>query len=526
VKRIGLMLGAFALLTTPATEAAAFCGFYVSGAGASLYNHGSLVVLMRDGSRTVVSMQNDYQGPPEGFALVVPVPEVLAEEQVRTLERDVFQKVDRLAAPRLVEYWEQDPCPEPAYYDRSELESVALADSGSDEPDGGDQEEPRDLGVRVEAEFAVAEYDVVILSAAHSAGLDAWLRQNDYRIPNGAERVLRAYVEQDMKFFVAKVDPARVTFDGESAILSPLRFHYDSEELFLPIRLGMLNSDGEQDLLVHVLARGMRFEVANYDNYAIPSNIVVSAAVREDFGAFYQALFTRMAEAHPRAVVTEYAWRAGSCDPCPEPPLDADAIVSLGADVIPTYERAIRDGRVQTGFENDFVLTRMHLRYGSEDSTGEDLYFRPAPAIEGGRGTPDPEGQLSVGVRGYSVNNFQARYAVLHAWEGAIECEQPRRGMWGGPPSTQQGSSQPIAAAGLAFGGGGGGASLEQLLGAMPQLGLDTDTLPQGEVTAPPPPELPPGGGCARCGAGGSASVSGVVVAFAWIAVFLRRRRR
>ena len=49
----------------------------------------------------------------EDFGMVVPVPEVLEEDQVRVLPAEVFARVERLAAPRLVEYWEQDPCPEP-----------------------------------------------------------------------------------------------------------------------------------------------------------------------------------------------------------------------------------------------------------------------------------------------------------------------------------------------------------------------------------------------------------------------------
>ena len=92
-------------------EARAFCGFYVSGADAQLTNNATQVVLMRDGTRTVLSMQNNYQGPPQDFAMVVPVPVVLQKENVKTLPRDVFDRVDQLTAPRLVEYWEQDPCP-------------------------------------------------------------------------------------------------------------------------------------------------------------------------------------------------------------------------------------------------------------------------------------------------------------------------------------------------------------------------------------------------------------------------------
>src|SRR5688572_12877312 len=99
-----------AAIATASARADAFCGFYVSGADAKLFNNATIVVLLRDGTRTVLSMQNNYQGPPENFAMVVPVPVVLQKENVKTLPREAFDRVDRLAAPRLVEYWEQDPC--------------------------------------------------------------------------------------------------------------------------------------------------------------------------------------------------------------------------------------------------------------------------------------------------------------------------------------------------------------------------------------------------------------------------------
>src|SRR5262249_26393031 len=123
--------------------------------------------------------------------------------------------------------------------------------------------------VTIEAQFSVGEYEVVVLSAQDSTALDAWLRQNHYKIPEGAEPVLRPYVQGGMKFFVAKVDVAKVRFENGMAMLSPLRFHYDTETFGLPVRLGLLNSAGTQDLVVHVLARGKRYEVANYPNVTI-----------------------------------------------------------------------------------------------------------------------------------------------------------------------------------------------------------------------------------------------------------------
>jgi len=80
-------------------RAAAFCGFYVAGGDQKMFNDATQVVLMRLGTRTVLSMQNNYKGPPEAFAMVVPVPVVLHEGDVKTLTRDVFERVEQMAIP-------------------------------------------------------------------------------------------------------------------------------------------------------------------------------------------------------------------------------------------------------------------------------------------------------------------------------------------------------------------------------------------------------------------------------------------
>ena len=109
-----LLLAAGSLTITLApSEAQAFCGFYVSGADQEMFNNATMVVMMREGTKTVLSMRNNYEGPPENFAMIVPVPQVLEEENVKVLKDDIFNKVDKLASPRLVEYWEQDPCYKP-----------------------------------------------------------------------------------------------------------------------------------------------------------------------------------------------------------------------------------------------------------------------------------------------------------------------------------------------------------------------------------------------------------------------------
>ena len=476
------------------TESQAFCGFYVGGADHSLYANATMVTLMRDGNRTVLSMQNDYQGPPEGFAMVVPVPVVLHEEDVRTLPRDLFARIDTLAAPRLVEYWEHDPCAPQVEYMNS-MPGVVLAECATSDS----SESNEALQVRIEAQFAVGEYDIVILSAGDSTGLETWLHREHYNIPEGAGAALRPYVEAGTKFFVARVDPTRVTFENGRAVLSPLRFHYDSPEFWLPVRLGLLSSAGQQDLIVHILARNQRFEVANYANVTIPTNLRVVDAVRDEFGGFYEYVFRETIAHNPRTVVTEYAWDAQSCDPCPGPTLTPEDITTLGADVIADHA------------PYGFTLTRLHYRYSPED-LNEDLVFRTAGPIEGGRGIPDAEGVMTQGASisqygGNSFparetsNRFQGRYVILHPFEGEVTCESPQRGRWGGPPGSYdgsppstQGSSNTAMAGAITSAPMQGEAMLQGPINWQQGQGTQPSTSLGGAV-----PLAPRGGSCASC---------------------------
>src|SRR5215217_6768722 len=101
------IIAAALALTAGARSADAFCGFYVATGNEPMFNDATQVVLMRKGTRTVLSMQNHYKGPPEGFAMVIPVPTVLKEGDVKTLTPEVFDLVEQMGSPRLVEYWEQ-----------------------------------------------------------------------------------------------------------------------------------------------------------------------------------------------------------------------------------------------------------------------------------------------------------------------------------------------------------------------------------------------------------------------------------
>ena len=91
----------------------AFCGFYVGKADTKLFNQASQVALVREGDHTVLTMANDFQGDPKEFALVVPVPTFIERRQIAVVEKGLLDHLDAFSAPRLVEYFDPDPCAPP-----------------------------------------------------------------------------------------------------------------------------------------------------------------------------------------------------------------------------------------------------------------------------------------------------------------------------------------------------------------------------------------------------------------------------
>jgi hypothetical protein len=441
----------------------------------------------------------------------------LKKENVKTLPADVFGRVDRLAAPRLVEYWEQDPC-RPPMRDMEMLRSVSVTESVQEE---SIQEVAEKHGVTIESRFSVGEYNVLVLSAKDSLGLDTFLRSQRYKIPAGAEPYLRPYVTQGSKFFVAKVDVKKVKFENGQAMLSPLRFHYDSDTFSLPVRLGLINSAGTQDLIVHVLGR-TRYEVANYENFAIPTNIRVNDTVKPAFGTFYASLFDKVLAKHPHAVVTEYAWGSGSCDPCPEPPLNVSDLATLGVDALPGYEGA-KEAPPEIAYS--FILTRLHARYDSS-ALGEDLVFREAPPIMGGNGIPDADGKMTRGAQPGGINMFQGRYVMLHPWTGPIACEKPQRGIWGGPINQVAGPT--LLANNTAFAPRGGHLSSFLQTNEVEGEVAEDAVLPSGPVSGVAPLPPPMNRGCGACATANPRDGMGPIVALfaAGLAGVWRRARR
>ncbi len=377
-----------AQLAVSVEPASAFCGFYVAQADAKLFNKASKVVLTRNGRQTAITMASDYEGEPSEFALVIPVPSFIKKDQISVVDTKTINHLDAYTAPRLVEYFDPDPCQQDRLMALSALPVPAAVRRGS---------LPEYRGVQVEARYGVAEYDVSILSAEESDGLVRWLTDNGYKIPRGAEPVIGSYIKQKMHFFVAKVNLKRMQDSGR-AYLRPLQVRYETAKFMLPLRLGTVNANGPQDLVIYALTPHGRIEASNYRTIKVPSDVDVPLFVKSDFASFYKATFERaVARENMHGVFVEYAWDMGWCDPCAAAPMSKAELTELGA--------LWNDGdgtvanRFPAGSGNDPFVTRLHVRYDAQ-SFPEDLNF-----VE----TSDRE-------------NFQGRYILHHPATSTTAC--------------------------------------------------------------------------------------------------------
>ncbi len=382
-----------------AAQANAFCGFYVAKAETDLFNQSSKVALVRDGDRTVITMANDYQGDPTEFAMVIPVPTVIKKEQVHISDASLLDHLDAYTAPRLVEYFDDNPCME------RELIVTAQRMRGQSAPEAvSDFSSAKSLGVTIEESFSVGEYDILILSAKESDGLQTWLSDNGYKVPKKAERTLGSYIKQDMKFFVAKVNLEEKAKQG-GEMLRPIAVAYESPKFMLPIRLGTVNANGDQDLFVYALTRDGQVETTNYRTQKIPTGEELPIFIKDDFGDFYKDMYKTAAKREGgHGVFMEYAWDMNWCDPCAADPLSNEQLQELG--VFWLNDRPNKPGIMPRrpgpkSMAKDVYVTRLHVRYDAE-SFPEDLKFK------------------STGNR----QNFQGRYVLRHAYDGEMNCPE------------------------------------------------------------------------------------------------------
>lgn len=282
------------------------------------------VLLLHENGRSIVALAPSVRGPQKPLAVVVPL-QAAAVETLHSVPVTIFERTDKLAAPRLDELWELDPCElhpdqqgEPPAGSASASASAAAAPGGGATVDG--------------------DYQITILRGDDATDPAKWLKDHGYKLADGAAEGLSAAAKPGTAFAVARIDGARLGFDKEVARLPPLSFVMNGA-VSLPLQLTSIGAPGGHDVLIDVLSPVARLEAANLLNIAVPTNLDAKEEARGDLDGLYRAALDYTFEKTPGAAITEYAWLAASCDGCPPgTALGAEDILGLGAERLPSAE--------------------------------------------------------------------------------------------------------------------------------------------------------------------------------------------
>jgi hypothetical protein len=452
-------------------SAAAFPGFFASKKSEPIKNHSTQIAVMKKGADTVVSVMPDYDGPIEGFAMVLLVPSDVTTDKVTTLKRDFIDRLDSLTAPRFHEYWEQDPC-DPGPAEQEWERNLKVAPAAPAASTGAAPLKPaKELFLDTKAKQKEGEYKFTLLDAG--ADVVAWLTSRGYKPPEGAAAAVKGY--GSLRPLVAEVDAKRIELTGDNlAVLSPIRFATSQPWDTIPSKVGLLNAPKEQELLIYTIDPESRYEAKNYKTIFPPTNIELDFSAKERMGEFYNALYDLILAKNPQSFLSEYAWPTDGCgQPCATEPLMLSELLSLGGDYfeqsLPEAERhpkppaltkeeekafkesikelkpkekrdrekMFKQERV-TVVENKgllarhkYVVSRLHYRY-DEKTLPNDPQLGAATPAAGGTALPKGKtGEASTEVKTGDVNKLQTRYNNFHPWVPVIQCPNPDRYKWG-----------------------------------------------------------------------------------------------
>lgn len=253
------------------------------------------VLILREDGRSLVTVQPTVRGPAKPLAVVVPLP-AAAAASLRTMPVIPFERTDKLAAPRLDEVWELDPCELHPDHQAPPAPPSGAPSAGSAAPSAA------------AAPVIDGNYEITVLGAADSANASKWLGEHGYKVPEGAETALAAAITKPGTVLaIARIDGARLTYEKDEARLPPLGFLVSGAEP-LPLRLASLGAPGPHDVVVDVLAAGgRRVEAANLLNQAVPTNLDVRDEAKGDLDGLHRAVLDYALEKTPGAALTEYA---------------------------------------------------------------------------------------------------------------------------------------------------------------------------------------------------------------------------
>ncbi|MCB9687811.1 MAG: DUF2330 domain-containing protein [Alphaproteobacteria bacterium] len=363
--------------------AQAFCGTYLGPAGDAPSNGESVLVLSMVNGHTVLTMANDFEGDVEEFGLLVPVPAGFDAASVVVPDAGALETLDVYSGPRVVGYTCEQVWDGQVHRNESQYSAGGCSGTGTTRVETTttttgvtttslSDAELRDVIVKSRA--TVGAYELAVVAADDTEGLQEWLDVNGLAMSAEVEPVIQQFMDRGTWFLAATVSAGT-----DAAWLEPLQLIYDSELRAIPLKLGTTSSEGVQDLVLYTLATS-RVRITNYEESVIEDECMPKGSSFYD-DAVDDALLSD--EPTDRATwAVEYGWGAGKCDPCTDNgPLDPDTLATLGwHEAFAPYVTRIRMRYTPDQIDEDVLLQltgdgrTSQLRYVDYDAKLEDLF--------------------------------------------------------------------------------------------------------------------------------------------------------
>lgn len=275
--RLASLAAALGVASLAPATALACGGFFCSATPVD--QQAERIIFVQEDSDTVTSyVEIAYQGEPEGFAWVVPVPSV---PLLDVWHGGAFNALDLLTQPQF------------------ELPWLCLAEAGAfDDADGAPAPDPGE--VEVLDRQRVGPFDTATIESDDPRALVEWLRVNDYRITPAMEPFIAMYTREGLKFLAMKLAPGE-----ETDAIQPIKMTYDAASPMVPLRLTAVAAQLEMGVKVWVLGQ------QRYGAAGAPDVTIEDADLRFDPNTWqtnYAALVARKVDENGgRGFITELA---------------------------------------------------------------------------------------------------------------------------------------------------------------------------------------------------------------------------
>lgn len=329
-------------------------------------------IILHNGETETLLVETAAENARSDYAWIVPTPGVVDGESLSDMDADVFDRLAYAYSPGIVVS---------SYTGGGYFGCWGCAGGGLA---GGDDRQP---AVTVWDTRRVGVYELVTLTATESAALQAWLTDNGYAVPPGAEAVIGDYVERGWAFTAVRVAPAAEQL-GVPLSLRPLALSFPAAQPVYPLLISSVSAaDSEREILLYVIARN-RVDAGPYPTVELDTSVLRGTDPLEAYTARVRAQARAGGQA---AFVVE----------CSEPYVHRvdESLVAL-----PGYPSGDDNGSP--------VVTRLRAYMRASDMThdvvfetasAEEYYFSPILSFEediGGTTAAKAAGLVVVGMCG------------------------------------------------------------------------------------------------------------------------------